>query len=75
MTERLCANCHWRDEQSCEAPQNIVIQPGSRMVDGKPREMRTHRWLTLDYARWGGWLGARLIRSCGREGRWWEQNR
>jgi hypothetical protein len=74
MSERLCINCHWYNaRQSCQAPQNMVQMRHVKLIDGLDRPRFTYRWFSYEYLRKNGWLAARLLQQCGKEGRWWKQ--
>lgn len=68
MAERprapLCKDCRFFDLSGrCGAPQNSL---GVDLVTGEIERS----WITAKYCRKGGWLEARLRKSCGTAGRW-----
>ena len=68
--KKLCSECKWQDYPSsvtpcCMAPQNDEGDP----IKGGYGP----RWAECRFHRGDGWLYARLNRTCGKEGRWWEE--
>lgn len=59
-----CGDCKWKQDRKCAAPENLKPD---LVGDGVVRRMR---WLFCETMRDEGWVWARILRMCGREGRW-----
>jgi hypothetical protein len=69
MTTKLCKDCKWSAYGiHCESPHNMVTDP----ISG---ELRARDFTFCSLHRnppMAGWLGCRIARICGTEGRWFE---
>jgi hypothetical protein len=71
---KFCKDCMWYVESdSCQAPQNQRQLVHSNLVTGGGRPVYGYRWFTYDILRSDGWLVARFLHLCGKEGRWWRK--
>jgi hypothetical protein len=66
---KYCTDCAYSDLYRCRAPQHMTTNP----VDGSliPRFFTTcngHR-----FGEFTGWFWCRVLRICGKEGRWFKQ--
>ena len=49
----------------CSVPQNSI--------DNLVSDKYIPRWICCGTQRDSGWLETRLLNTCGKEGRWWEE--
>jgi hypothetical protein len=68
---KLCINCKHFDEWRCQSPNNgkKILSPvdGSETQNFLFQMCSSHRTGILT-----GWLGSRMHKLCGAEGRWFE---
>lgn len=79
MANKICADCkhHYLEgappwgNPACHAPQNEDTRVRAEDLISRRTEKR-YRWSYCTLHREDGWLSARVIKTCGREGRWFE---
>lgn len=69
--KRLCIDCKNHkplDFSECDAEQNKKYYPKKTGIGGF-----TYKWYTLRHLRMDGFILCRIDKTCGKEGRWFEQ--
>lgn len=64
---KRCKDCRWRDGEFCNAPKNVTVDPIYGGVTRKWEFCSTHRTGSSI-----GFVMCRLLKLCGKEGRWYE---
>ena len=66
---RFCKDCkHYRGYKQCGHPKTYGPAQSYDLVLGEASDDHHDAWSQ----RYDGWLGCRLGKQCGAEGRWWE---